>query len=212
MRKANRCRASITLDPSNVTFYTNRAFARLKLQAWDAVISDCLQSIDLNPANMKAYYYLAQAQMGLHHPNEALASALTAYELSLQMNNASAGSISALILKAKKEKWEMRERERLRRRSELLRELEDRLERARLEERRAITAALERGAIGRMEAQEELQSVDELSREKVDELRKVFAMADPQNLKRRVSPCVSSRPEFKTAKLIFSCRTCRTTS
>ena len=51
---------------------------------------------------MKAYYYLAQAQLALHHPNEALSSALTAYDVCLKTNNASASNIAALILQAKK--------------------------------------------------------------------------------------------------------------
>lgn len=45
---------------SNPLLFTNRAFARLKLQQWEGVIDDCLHSIDLtgHGQNHKAYFYL----------------------------------------------------------------------------------------------------------------------------------------------------------
>ncbi|KAI9795152.1 MAG: hypothetical protein M1816_000174 [Peltula sp. TS41687] len=179
---------AITLDPTNPTLYNNRAFARLKLSAWDLVISDCLESIRLESVNMKGYYYLAQAQMALNHPNEALSSALTAYEFCIQTGNASAASISALILKAKKAKWEARERERLRRQDALLRELEERLDAARLTERKAIEHDLRSGRVERTQADEESEIVEDMTRKKLDELRNVFAIAKPLALQRREVP------------------------
>lgn len=40
--------------------FTNRAFARIKLQQWDGVVEDCLHSIELtrHEPNFKAYFYL----------------------------------------------------------------------------------------------------------------------------------------------------------
>ena len=178
--------ASITLDPSNATFYNNRALVRVRLQMWDDAISDCLESIRLQPRNMKAYYNLAQAQMGLHHPNEALTSALTAYEFCLAMGDTSANNISALILRAKKEKWELRERERIRRRSGLLIELEDSLHAARMSERRAIGDSLLHYEIDDAEAKAEFDLIEDAYAQKLDEIRKVFAVADP-GTERRVS-------------------------
>ena len=138
---------------------------------------------------MKAYYYLAEAQMALNHPNEALSSALTAYEHCLKKGNASTSNISALILKAKKAKWEAGERERLRRQSELLRELEDRLETARQVEQGAIEADIRNGRLAWREGEEDLELVEQISRKKIEELQNVFGLANPLLLKRRVSCC-----------------------
>ncbi|KAI9678360.1 MAG: hypothetical protein M1817_006307 [Caeruleum heppii] len=178
---------AIVADPSNHQLFTNRAFARIKLNAWEDVISDCLKSIELSH-NMKAYYYLSQAQLHLHHPNEAHSSALTAYELCVQNNDPSVGSISALVLRAKKEKWEIRERDRVRRRNELLAELEDRLEIARSDEREAIEDNFRRGLMPWHEAEEEIAIVDQLSRQKHEELRSIFAIADPEHAQQRQVP------------------------
>ena len=46
----------------NPLLFTNRAFARLKLQRWDGVVDDCLHSIELTGPlqNFKAYFYLGK--------------------------------------------------------------------------------------------------------------------------------------------------------
>ena len=141
---------------------------------------------------MKAYYYLAQAQLALHHPNEALQSALTAYDLCITGTNASsATNISSLVLQAKKEKWEVRERERLRRRSGMLRELEDGLEAIAEGEVRRLWERVERGGVGEGEAREEEEEVRARARRKVEELYSIFAIADPSNMQRRVRTALS---------------------
>lgn len=52
---------AIQQSSSNYLLYTNRANARLKLGLWQAVIDDCLRSIDLQRDNMKAYYFLGMS-------------------------------------------------------------------------------------------------------------------------------------------------------
>lgn len=161
---------------------------RLKLQAWDICIDDCLKSIELEPGNMKGYYYLAQAQLALHHPNEALNSAMTAYEECLKTDSSSTRSVSTLVLQAKKEKWEAKERERIRRRSALLGELEDRLDKVARDELHQLHARVENGHVNESEAMEEKEEIEASSRKKIEELRTVFGLSDPAFLKKRVCP------------------------
>lgn len=180
----NSCR--IQKDPSNPKLFTNRAFTRIKLESWDACIDDCIESIKLDDRNMKGYYYLAQAQLALHHPNEALSSAITAYEECLKTNSPSTRNVSSLVLQAKKEKWEGKERERIRRRSELLEELEDGLDKVAEYELRELSLRIKKGEVGENEAVEEKEEINLSRRKKVEELRHVFGMADPIHLKKRV--------------------------
>ena len=90
MRMASMDRAeeyytqAIRKDARNPKLFTNRAMARLKLQMWNNCIDDCLKTVELDRSTMKGYYLLAQAQLALKHPNEALSSALTAYERCLE--------------------------------------------------------------------------------------------------------------------------------
>jgi len=160
--------------------------ARLKLQSWDACIDDCIKAIELEKNNMKGYYYLAQAQLALHHPNEALSSAFTAYHECLKTGSPSTANVSALVLQAKKEKWEVKERDRLRRRSDLLRELDDGLQQIARLERKNIGARMRSGELSQSDAQEEEEELEASTRHKLDELRSVFAIVDPENMQRRV--------------------------
>lgn len=180
---------AIQQDSLNPKLFTNRAMTRLRLQAWNPCIDDCIRSIDLLPQNMKAFYILAQAQLALHHPNEALTSALTAYDECLKSDifNSSTRHISQLVLQAKRDKWQAAERERIRRRSDLLRELEDGLTTTRDFELKNLGVKLQ-GRGDSLEAREEREDVEVAARRKVEELRSVFALADPENLTRREVP------------------------
>ena len=177
---------AILKDSSNAKFFTNRAMARIKLQAWDGCMDDCIKAIELEKNNMKAYFYLAEAQLGLRHPNEAHTSALKAYEECIRTSSPSTGNASTLVLRAKKEKWEARERDRIRRRSALLSELEDGLDHIADYNERKITAQVKSGEISYSEGLEQIQELEESSRKNIEDLRNAFALSDPENLQRRV--------------------------
>jgi len=156
---------------------------------------------------MKAYYYLAQAQLALHHPNEATNSALTAYDLCISTSSPSTRNVSELVLKAKKEKWEVRERERLRTRNAMLRELEERLDVSKAEDLSEIDEGVKAGDISLGEAEEERIATEDVARRKIEELRSLFALADPQYSQRRVSHRRTGRSSKKQANIRY--RRCR---
>ena len=156
--------------------------ARLKLQSWENCIDDCLKSIELETGNMKGYFYLAEAQLALGHPNEALTSALTAYDRCIATLNPSASAVSALVLKAKKEKWVAKERDKARRKSDLLREIEDGIVANKMKQLRNLK---EQGLGPSAEAEEAVE-IETTTRQKLEDVRSIFAIADPQNLSQRV--------------------------
>ena len=172
----------IQKDPSNPKLFTNRAMTRIKLQQFEDCMDDCLKSIELDHVNMKGYYLLAQAQLALNHPNEALTSALTAYEKCLETNDKSASAVSSLVLQAKKQKWEAKEKDRIRSRSSMLRDLEDMLMKNKREELRQLRLKM----LSFSEEAEEKSDIELECRKKIEELRTIFAIADPKNLQRRV--------------------------
>ncbi|KAL8945930.1 MAG: hypothetical protein Q9222_007606 [Ikaeria aurantiellina] len=178
---------AIQQDSRNPKLFTNRAMTRIRLQSWEACIDDCLRSIELEKSNMKGFYYLAQAQLALKHPNEALSSALTAYKECLKTNNSSTRNVSQLVLQAKKEKWEAKERERIRRRSSLLKELEIGLQATKEAELDSIYDR-HKDWPNSFGAMEEMEEVETATRKKIEELRSVFALADPMNLQQREVP------------------------
>jgi STIP1 homology and U-box containing protein 1 len=181
----------------NPLIFTNRANARLKLQQWEGAVNDCLNSIEItgpNAHNHKAYYFLAQAQLALHHPHEALSSALTAYE---QVRNpAPAAKISpkdlktfsAFVLKCKKAKFTARERDRLKRQGDLRGELEESLEARKEQELDEVSQQLARHELGNVEAAERSAEIESTYTGKINDLRAVFEAAAPANHKPREIP------------------------
>lgn len=137
---------------------------------------------------------IAQAQLALHRPNEALSSALAAYDQVLYPNPAAKISpkdletFSEFVLKCKKSRFSARERDRLRRQGGLRAELEDLLEVSRIRELGEITQQLEKRAIGHVEASERNQEVQASYENKVTDLRSIFAIADPINQQPREIP------------------------
>jgi hypothetical protein len=107
--------------------------------------------------DLKTKNSIAQAQLAINHPNEALSSALMAYELctTSAQQTSNAATISALVLKCKKAKWDIRERERIRRRGDLLSDLEAMLETQFKKDMDEIEARMETGETSRSDGQEE---------------------------------------------------------
>ncbi|KAF2484872.1 hypothetical protein BDY17DRAFT_321767 [Neohortaea acidophila] len=169
----------------NPLIFTNRANVRLKLQRWEDAVNDCLKSIEIlgpNAQNHKAFYFLAQAQLALNHPHEALASALTAYEQVLHPQPAAKISpkdletFSAFVLRCKKAKFAVLDRDRLRRQGELRAELEDGLEASKQRDLEDISRRLHSSHLGQIEATERRQDVEAAYEKKFADLRALFAV------------------------------------
>lgn len=197
---------AVSLYSRNPLIFTNRANARLKLQKWEGAVNDCLKSIEITGQghNHKAYYFLAQAQLSLQHPREALSSALTAYEQVLRPAPAARISpndlmtFSAFVLKCKKAKFAALDRDRLQRRRDLCAELEDLINDRKQQELQAhLSDRLRRSRLGStgvtdehedpVEAEEREQIVRSWN-DKASEMRSIFATADPANHKPREVP------------------------
>ncbi|KAF2091418.1 U-box-domain-containing protein [Saccharata proteae CBS 121410] len=181
---------AIQRNSTNEKLFTNRANARMKLEQWEGVVDDCLRSVELVRDNLKAFTYLARAQLALHHPNEAFSSALTAYDLCIRSKTPTrdAATISALVLQCKKAKWELRERDRRRRKAPLLAELEDKLEAAANEEQAVISEKASRGEIGPVQAVEDRSALRQSYDQKIEDLRNLFAIANPDEMEKREVP------------------------
>ena len=136
----------------------------------------------------------AQAQLALHHPHEALSSALTAYEQVLhpvpatKISPRDLETFSGFVLKCKKAKFAARDRERLRRQGDLRAELEETFEANKQRDLDDVSRQLEMQRLGQVEASERNQEIVSNFDKKISELRILFAVADPANQKPREIP------------------------
>lgn len=85
------------------------------------------------------------------------------------------------MLRCKKEKFRARDRERLRRQGELRAELEEMLEKQRQQDLDLVAEELHRGKLGQVEASERSEEVRGNFEKKINSLRTVFEIAEPQN-------------------------------
>jgi STIP1 family protein 1 len=166
----------IIADPKNPALYTNRAMARLKMSLWDSVIADCNDCLRLGQDNMKAHYYLSQAYLSLHNYADALDHAQRAHELCVRANDKSLASITAQVLKCKKERWEDMERRRRREGNDLEAEVIAMMQRERDE---ALQDRMEDGERREVEAEWE---------QKLATMRRVFEKARAAEERRRKVP------------------------
>lgn len=167
---------SLIADPKNQALYTNRAMARLKLELWDAVVSDCQDALALNPESMKASYYLSQALLPLGDYDGAVAAGLRAHKRCVESGDRSLPAITTQVLRCKKERWEHREKVRLRESRYLEDETLDLAARAKA---RALDDAA--SAVERAELETEWDR-------KLDDLRRVFERSRDRAEQRREVP------------------------
>jgi hypothetical protein len=113
-----------------------------------------------------------------------------AYELctTSAQQTSNAATISALVLKCKKAKWDIRERERVRRRQDLLAGLETMLETEFKKDSDEIEGRIETGHVSRSDGQEEKAERKADFEKKRDDLRTAFAISDPENQQKREVP------------------------
>jgi STIP1 family protein 1 len=145
---------------------------------------------------MKAYYFLAQAQIALHYSAAAVKSAKEAHRLCVEeVHNggkgaSSIGPITELVLRCKKEDWEGREIERLQRQTGLTEELECLLQK----ERKARAEELDdKAAMGHLEEAElkvEMVMLEDEFQRKADDVRKMAVAAGiaSEEAKKRIVP------------------------
>lgn len=63
---------AIEINPNEPTYYSNRAQAYLKSEAYGYAIADATKAIELNPAFVKAYYRRAVAYTAILRPRDAI--------------------------------------------------------------------------------------------------------------------------------------------
>lgn len=65
---------AIDLNPFNHIYWSNRAFAHIRIEEFGAAIQDATKAIELDPRYAKAYYRRGDAQFALSHFKDAVAN------------------------------------------------------------------------------------------------------------------------------------------
>ncbi|KAI0520747.1 hypothetical protein F5B22DRAFT_50484 [Xylaria bambusicola] len=122
---------AIIVDHTNYALYTNRAMSRLRLSMYESAVVDCHTCLQLSGPNKKAYFILSQCLLALHDFEGALENALLAYRLGCEMGDKLLGTLTAQVLRCKKERWDELEKKRSREGQALERQVISLMERER---------------------------------------------------------------------------------
>ncbi|AEO60917.1 hypothetical protein MYCTH_2310653 [Thermothelomyces thermophilus ATCC 42464] len=170
--------------------------ARLKLGQWDSAVADCTACLRLSPDSIKAHYSLSQAHLALRAYDDALLHARTAHALGAKAADKSLGTLTAHVLRCKKEAWDAAERRRVREDADLEAEVLRLLERERDAAVREVGRQQQEedggedgnggdGGGGGEEARKEVAAEWDA---KIARMREVFEKARPASEKRRTVP------------------------
>ena len=134
---------------------------------------------------MKPHYYLAQALLGQHHPEEALKTAKYAYALCLETRDPSTDILSQFILRAKQGLWQTKETARLRGLNATLKQIEELLDEQTKNDLTTLEARFSFDEIGEVGRNEEKAAILAEAREKQEHVRLAFKSAG-QDMAERV--------------------------
>lgn len=59
-------------NPSNATYFTNRALCNLKLKRWEQSCQDCRRALDMDQNLVKGHFFLGQSLLELEFYDEAI--------------------------------------------------------------------------------------------------------------------------------------------
>lgn len=59
-------------NPTNATYFTNRALCHLKMKRWEQSCQDCRRALDMDPNLVKAHFFLGQSLMELELYDESI--------------------------------------------------------------------------------------------------------------------------------------------
>ncbi|KAL9692783.1 hypothetical protein quinque_000071 [Culex quinquefasciatus] len=72
---------AIIKNPTNATYFTNRALCHIKMKRWDSSCTDCRRALDMDPNLVKGHFFLGLSLMELDSFDEAIKHLMRAHDL-----------------------------------------------------------------------------------------------------------------------------------
>lgn len=184
---------AIIKNPTNATYFTNRALCYLKLKKWDLSCQDCRRALDMDQNMVKGHFFLGQSLMELDLYDEAIKHLQRAHDLAKEQKRNFGDDIASQLRVARKKRFGVQEEKRICQEIELQSYL-NRLMRDDMESR---VAKLKLDDTTNEDTFKDKQlGIEQECENHITELNNIFAKVDEKRRKREV-------PDYLCGKISF---------
>ena len=92
-------------NPTNATYFTNRALCHIKLKKFDSACQDCRRSLDIDPSLIKGHFFLGLSLLELESYDECIKHLQRAQDLSKEQKLNFGDDIASQLRMARKKRW-----------------------------------------------------------------------------------------------------------
>ncbi|KAH8328531.1 hypothetical protein KR067_010556 [Drosophila pandora] len=188
-----RCHIFQIKNPTNATYFTNRALCNLKLKRWELCCQDCRRALDIDANLLKGHFFLGQGLMEIDSFDEAIKHLQRAYDLSKEQKQNFGDDITLQLRLARKKRWNVLEEKRIHQEIELQSYL-NRLIKGDMENRLAQLKLNDN--LHEDQLKDKQQEIEQECDDHVKELNNIFSKVDERRRKRDV-------PDFLCGKISF---------
>lgn len=104
---------AIIKNPTNATYFTNRALCHLKMKRWEQSCQDCRRALDMDQNLVKAHFFLGQSLLELELFDESIKHLQRAYDLAKEQKQNYGDDIASQLRLARKKRWNVQEEKRI---------------------------------------------------------------------------------------------------
>ncbi|XP_055298153.1 E3 ubiquitin-protein ligase CHIP [Sitodiplosis mosellana] len=184
---------AIIKNPSNATYFTNRALCYLKLKKWEQSCLDCRRALDMDQNLVKGHFFLGQSLLELEYYDEAIKHLQRACDLAKEQKRNFGDDIALQLRSARKKRWNVQEERRICQEIQLQSYLNKLIQ----EDMENRLAKLKNDDTKNEEAiKEESVEIEQECENNMTELNNVFAKIDDRRRKREV-------PDYLCGKISF---------
>lgn len=184
---------AIIKNPTNATYFTNRALCHLKMKRWEQSCQDCRRALDMDQNLVKAHFFLGQSLMELEFYDESIKHLQRALDLAKEQKQNFGDDITAQLRLARKKRWNVLEEKRICQEIELQTylnnlikgDMENRIAKLKLDQN-----------VNEDYIKEKSQEIEQECEDHMTELNNIFAKVDDKRRKRDV-------PDFLCGKISF---------
>jgi len=186
---------AIIKNPTEATYFTNRALCQLQLKKWDSAADDCRKALELDKRNIKANYYLGKVLIHLGQYDEAVKVLMRAHESVYNQKQAFGDEVAQLLRTARREKFCIEEEKRINQEIDLQIYLNSLIDED--IDRRLRQISEEDNNEG---VQQQIESIRNYGSTSKDQLNNLFSQVDERRKKREIPDYLCGKISFELLK------------